>query len=94
VTSVAFFQIFYLLMCRTLTAPVRSVGWTSNRYVFAGIAALLVLQASVVHLPFLQAVFHTEDLSVRQWALAAAAGAVVVPVVAVEKRWRRRASTP
>jgi magnesium-transporting ATPase (P-type) len=94
VTSVAFFQIFYLLMCRTLTAPVRSVGWTSNRYVFAGIAALLVLQASVVHLPFLQAVFHTEDLSVRQWALAAAAGAVVVPVVAVEKWWRRRALTP
>ncbi|TWF79548.1 P-type E1-E2 ATPase [Pseudonocardia hierapolitana] len=94
VTSVAFFQIFYLLMCRTLTAPVRSVGWTSNRYVFAGIAALLVLQASVVHLPFLQAVFHTEDLTVPQWALAAASGAVVVPVVAVEKWWRRRALTP
>jgi magnesium-transporting ATPase (P-type) len=89
VTSVAFFQIFYLLMCRTLTAPVRSIGWTSNRYVFAGIAVLLVLQTAVVHLPFLQAVFHTEDLTVRQWALAAAAGAVVVPVVAVEKWWRR-----
>lgn len=90
VTSVAFFQIFYLLMCRTLTAPVRSIGWTSNRYIFAGIAALLVLQAAVVHLPFLQAVFHTEDLTVGQWALAATAGAVVVPVVAVEKWWRRR----
>jgi len=60
VTTVAFFQIFYLLMCRTLTAPVRSIGWTSNRYVFAGIAALLVLQAAVVHLPFLQAVFRTD----------------------------------
>ncbi len=90
VTSVAFFQIFYLLMCRTLTAPVRSIGWTSNRYVFAGIAVLLVLQTAVVHLPFLQAVFHTEDLTVGQWALAAAAGAVVVPVVAMEKWWRRR----
>jgi magnesium-transporting ATPase (P-type) len=93
VTSVAFFQIFYLLMCRTLTAPVRSIGWTSNRYVFAGIAVLLVLQAAVVHLPFLQAVFHTEDLTLGQWALAAAAGAVVVPVVAMEKWWRRRGLT-
>jgi magnesium-transporting ATPase (P-type) len=90
VTSVAFFQIFYLLMCRTLTAPVRSIGWASNRYVFAGIAVLLVLQAAVVHLPFLQAVFRTEDLTVQQWALAATAGAVVVPVVATEKWWRRR----
>ncbi|TQM36927.1 cation-translocating P-type ATPase [Pseudonocardia cypriaca] len=94
VTSVALFQIFYLLMCRTLTAPVHTIGWTSNRYVFAGIAVLLVLQTAVVHLPFLQAVFHTEDLTVGQWALAAAAGAVVVPVVAVEKWWRRRALTP
>jgi len=93
VTSVAFFQIFYLLMCRTLTAPVRSIGWTSNSYVFVGTAVLLVLQAAVVHLPFLQAVFHTEDLTFPQWALAAAAGAVVVPVVAAEKWWRRRRST-
>ncbi|QYN34105.1 HAD-IC family P-type ATPase [Pseudonocardia sp. DSM 110487] len=89
VTSVAFFQIFYLLMCRTLIAPVRSIGWASNRYVFAGIAVLLVLQTAVVHLPFLQAVFHTDDLSIGQWTLAAAAGAVVVPVVAVEKWWRQ-----
>ncbi|HEX6359263.1 HAD-IC family P-type ATPase [Actinophytocola sp.] len=90
VTSVAFFQIFYLLMCRTMTAPVRSIGWTSNRYVFVGIGLLLVLQIAVVHLPFLQAVFRTEDLSLRQWTLAAAAGAVVVPVVAMEKYLRRR----
>ncbi len=93
VTSVAFFQIFYLLMCRTLTTPVRTIGWTSNRYVFAGIAVLLVLQIAVVHLPFLQAVFRTEDLTVGQWALAATAGAVVVPVVAAEKWWRRSRPT-
>jgi magnesium-transporting ATPase (P-type) len=90
VTSVALFQIFYLLMCRTLTAPVRSIGWTSNRYVFAGIAVLLVLQAAVVHLPPLQAVFRTEDLTAGQWAIAAVAGAIVVPVVGTEKWWRRR----
>ncbi|GAA0922348.1 HAD-IC family P-type ATPase [Pseudonocardia zijingensis] len=93
VTSLAFFQIFYLLMCRTLTAPVRTIGWTSNRYVFLGIAVLLVLQAGVVHLPFLQALFRTADLSIQQWALAAAAGAVVVPVVATEKWWSRRKSS-
>jgi magnesium-transporting ATPase (P-type) len=90
VTSIAWFQIFYLLMCRTLTAPLRTIGWTSNRYVFAGIALLLVLQVGVVHLPILQAVFRTDDLSVQQWALAAAAGAIVVPVVAIEKWWSRR----
>jgi magnesium-transporting ATPase (P-type) len=90
VTSVAFFQIFYLLTCRTLTAPVRSVGWTSNRYVFAGIAALLVFQAAFVHLPVMHALFRTADLTVTDWLRATLAGAVVVPVVGAEKAWRRR----
>jgi magnesium-transporting ATPase (P-type) len=89
VTSVAFFQIFYLVTCRTLTASVRTIGWWSNPYVYAGIGVLLVLQAGFVHLPFMQAVFRTEDLTATQWLLAAAAGALVAPIVAVEKRWRR-----
>jgi magnesium-transporting ATPase (P-type) len=93
VTSVAFFQIFYLLTCRTLTAPVRSIGWTSNPSVFAGIAVLLVLQVGVVHLPFMQALFRTADLTATDWLLAAAAGVVVVPVVVAEKAWRRRSRT-
>ena len=87
VTSVAFFQIFYLITCRTLTAPVRTIGWWSNPYVYAGIAVLLILQAAFVHLPFMQALFRTEDLTTTQWLLAAAA--LVTPIVATEKRWRR-----
>jgi magnesium-transporting ATPase (P-type) len=94
VTSVAFFQIFYLLVCRTLTAPLRSIGYASNPYVFAGIGVLLVLQIGFVHLPVMQALFRTADLAVTDWLLAAAAGAIVIPVVAAEKRWRRtRGST-
>jgi magnesium-transporting ATPase (P-type) len=89
VTSVAFFQIFYLVTCRTLTAPVHTIGWWSNPYIYAGIAVLLVLQAGFVHLPFMQALFRTEDLTATQWLLAAVAGALVAPIVAAEKRWRR-----
>jgi magnesium-transporting ATPase (P-type) len=88
---VAFFQIFYLLTCRTLTAPIRSIGWTSNPYVFLGIGGLVLLQAGFAHLPVMQAVFRTADLTVTQWAVAAAAGALVVPIVGVEKWWRHRA---
>lgn len=91
VTSVAFFQIFYLLTCRTLTAPVRTIGWMSNRYVFAGIAVLVVLQIGFVHLPVMQALFRTHALPLGDWLLAAGSGALVVPVVVLEKAWRRRA---
>jgi len=90
VTALALFQVFYLVTCRTLTEPVRSVGWWSNPYIFAGIGALLVLHAGFVYLPFMQDLFQTATLSASQWALAALAGAVVVPVVALEKLVRRR----
>ncbi len=89
VTSVAFFQIFYLLECRTLTAPLRRIGWTSNPYVFGGIGVLLVLQVGFVHLPVMQALFRTADLTATDWLLAALAGAVVIPVVSAERAWRR-----
>jgi hypothetical protein len=38
----------------------------------------------------MQALFRTADLTTTDWLLAAAAGAAVVPVVSVEKAWRRR----
>jgi magnesium-transporting ATPase (P-type) len=89
VTAVAFFQIFYVLACRTFLAPTRAIGWWSNPSVYAGIAVLLVLHAGFVHLPAAHALFGTAHLTPTQWLLAAAAGAVVAPAVAVEKWWRR-----
>ncbi len=90
VTALMSFQIFYLLMCRTLREPTSSIGWWSNGYVFVGIAAVVVLQIGFVHLGFMHAVFGTGSLTLGQWIVAALAGAVVVPVVGVEKHLRRR----
>jgi magnesium-transporting ATPase (P-type) len=92
VTALALFQVFYLLACRTLTEPVRLVGWWSNPWLFVGIGVLLVLQAGFVYVPFMQDLFHTAPLSAAQWGLAALAGAIVLPVVGLEKRMRRRRS--
>ena len=92
VTSVAFFQIFYLLMCRT---PDRTGAQhrldlepaTSS----AGSACCWCCRSGFVHLPFMQALFRTADLTAdASGSLAAAAGAVVIPVVSAEKAWRRR----
>lgn len=47
----------------------------------------------VRYVPVLQDLFHPAPLSAGQWLLAAGAGFVTVPVVAVEKWVRRRRST-
>ncbi len=90
VTTVIFFQIFYLFNCRSLLGSVFTIGVFSNRVVFVGILGLVALHAAFVHAPFLQALFGTASLSGAAWAKAIAAGAIVWPVVAIEKFVRSR----
>ena len=92
VTALMFFQVFYLLTCRTLKEPIRTIGFLANRYIFLGIGAVLVLQAAFVHVPVMQQVFGSSNLDLRQWVAAALAGAIVLPVVGLEKLVRRRRS--
>ncbi|MBN1606504.1 MAG: HAD-IC family P-type ATPase [Polyangiaceae bacterium] len=90
ITSVIFFQIFYLLHSRSLRGALWEVGVFNNGVIFLGIALLVGLQALVIYAPFMQTVFDTAPLSGRELALAAVVGASILPVVSLEKAIRRR----
>jgi len=92
VTSVIVFQISYMLNCRSLRESVLAVGVFANRTVLGGIAAILVLQAVFIYAPFLQGVFATHALPLADLGTAVLVGTVILPVVAVEKRWESRAT--
>ena len=85
-------QAVYLLACRSLTRPNRELGYWSNPTIYAGIGAALALalQTLFVYAPFMQAVFGSAVLGVRELAWAAAGAAAVLPVTWVEERWRVR----
>ncbi|HEX6141782.1 MAG TPA: HAD-IC family P-type ATPase, partial [Geminicoccaceae bacterium] len=90
VTTVIFFQIFYLLNCRSFQESFLRIGVTSNPWIFVGIGAILVLQAGFVYLPFMNAVFGSAPLDLRGWLEATLVGALIMPVIGLEKWWRRR----
>lgn len=90
VTTIIMFQVFYLLNCRSLKDAIWNIGWFSNWTVFAGIGLILVLQVGFVYLPFMNALFDSAPLPVWGWLKATLAGLVIVPVIAVEKFWRKR----
>jgi magnesium-transporting ATPase (P-type) len=92
VTSITFTQIFYLLNCRSLRDSLFSQGVFSNPTIFIGIGILLLLQACFIYLPPLQTLFASTALDVRAWLYAMAAGAIVLPVISLDKWIRNRRS--
>jgi Ca2+-transporting ATPase len=88
VTSITFTQIFYLLNCRSLRDSLFSQGVFSNPAIFMGIGILLLLQACFIYLPPLQTLFASAPLDARAWLYAMAAGAIVLPVISLDK-WIR-----
>jgi Ca2+-transporting ATPase len=93
VTSIVFTQIFYLLNCRSLKSSLFAQGFFSNPSVFIGIGILLMLQACFIYLPLLQTLFGSTPLDGRAWMFAMMAGAVVLPVISLDKWIRNRRST-
>jgi magnesium-transporting ATPase (P-type) len=90
VTAVIFFQIFYLLNCRSLGDPLPKLGPAGNPWIYAGIATVLVLQIGFVYLPFMNAIFGSAPLPLRSWGEAALVGMLILPIISLEKWWRHR----
>lgn len=88
VTTVIIFQIFYMLNCRSLHDSVLKIGLFSNKTVYAGIASLLLLQTAFIYWRPLQNLFGTRALSWDDLGLATLVGAIILPVISVEK-WVR-----
>ncbi len=94
VTTVVAFQVFYLLNCRSLKDSVLSVGLWSNPMIYVGIGLLAILQLLFIYQPVMNQVFGTMPLSAADLGKSILVGALVLPVVAVEKWWRARRSGP
>jgi magnesium-transporting ATPase (P-type) len=90
VTSITFTQIFYLLNCRSLRDSLFSQGVFSNPAIFMGIGTLLLLQSCFIYLQPLQTLFASAPLDARAWLYAMAAGAIVLPVITLDKWVRNR----
>ena len=86
VNAVVAAEMFYLLNSRFIFAPVLNrAGLTGNRAVLLAIAACLPLQFAYTHLPAMQAVFGSTNLSPLEWLKVVAAGLLVFVVAELEK---------
>ncbi len=85
VTFVIMFQIFYMLNCRSLRDSLLKIGVFSNYTIFAGIGAVLLLQAVFIYAPFMQSIFGTAALGLNDVLIIVAFGFFIFPVIWFEK---------
>jgi magnesium-transporting ATPase (P-type) len=90
VTSVIFFQVFYLLESRSFDRSLFATGIRENPAVLLGVAAILGLQAVFVYTPFMHRVFGTAPLDPWDLGRAALVGIVILPAMGFEKIMTRR----
>ncbi|MHB1315969.1 MAG: cation-translocating P-type ATPase [Christensenellales bacterium] len=66
--AIVFCQIGMVFNCRTERASVLKIGIFKNRLVLIGIAVEITLLCLITYLPFLNGVFNTAPLGLREWA--------------------------
>jgi len=88
-------QAFYLLNTRSFRAPAYTVaGLTGNRVVWIAVVAIVALQLLLTYAPFMNVLFDTAPLGLREWGLCLAVGLAVFVLVEAEKLLQRRNLLP
>lgn len=84
-TGMVMMSNIHVLNFRCLSKPLSSVGWLSNPWLLAAIAAMISLQAAATYNPFMQEALNIEPLRLRDWALLIA---VALPLFAMPEIYK------
>ncbi|MEA1907675.1 MAG: cation-transporting P-type ATPase [Euryarchaeota archaeon] len=80
-TTFVFFQLFNALNCRSSRYPLSRIGFFSNRYLVGAVLLCALLQLCILYVPFLQLMFGTVALGLRDWAIVLPVSATIFLVV-------------
>ncbi|HSD85307.1 MAG TPA: cation-transporting P-type ATPase, partial [Anaerolineae bacterium] len=78
-------QIGSALACRTEVDPVHHLGFFSNRYLWGGIAGMVLLALGLIFVPFLAKAFHMAPPPSQFWAMF-----IVFPPIMFGIDWMRK----
>lgn len=75
--SLAVFEWTTALVMRSEERPIHKIGFFKNPHLLFAIGSALLLQLSILYIPFFSKLFHTHPLSWHQWGIA------VIPAAAI-----------
>ena len=85
VTTLLFFQVFYLFNCRSLRFSIFKIGFFSNPSVIWGIGFVILTHIAFVYLPFMNTLFGSSPLNLEAWLSSVGIAIFILPIIALEK---------
>jgi cation-transporting ATPase F len=89
VNAIVMIEVLYLFNCRSLKQSMFRVGVFSNRWMVAGIVAMVLLQLVFTYAPFMNGLFLTAPTSLADWGRVLGVSLLGYLIVELEK-WVRR----
>ncbi|MBE2220073.1 MAG: cation-translocating P-type ATPase [Anaerolineae bacterium] len=89
-TTLTLAQMGNALAIRSNTDSIFKIGFFSNRMMLLAVATTFILQMALIYVPFLQNIFKTVELPLKDLAFALVLSTVVFITVEIEKLIRRR----
>jgi len=80
--TIVFCQIGMVMNCRTEKQSIFKAGIFSNNQVIKGIISEVVIIALIIYVPFLQKVFQTSAIGIKEWAFLII---IPIPIVLIEE---------
>jgi len=80
--SIVFCQVGAVMNCRTEKQSVFKTGLFSNKKVLFGIVFEILLLSAIIYVPFLQDIFNTAPIGIKEWAFLFA---LPLPIVLIEE---------
>jgi len=92
-TTLAMFQVFNALNCRSRTQSIFMMDFFGNPYLLMGIAGSILLQIGAIYLPFMQEALETTALSLQDWVWIILVTISIIVVDEIRKLIQRNAET-
>jgi Ca2+-transporting ATPase len=88
-TALVLGRMSVVLALRSETDSLFKIGVTSNKPLLGAVALVFGLQMAVIYVPFLNPIFHTQPLTLRQLALTLFVSSVVFIAIELDKVYQR-----
>ncbi len=80
------FQWFNAGNCRSETQSLFKVGLLTNKWFISVTGLIITVQLFLLHVPWLQTIFHTQPLNIYQWIFALIIGGSII-LIDESRKW-------